>query len=50
MTEHHTDQNPAELEPTEARAGRPTNLRYVLGVSLAAIVVIMIVVFIQQAA
>lgn len=49
MTEHHTDDNPAELAPVEARAGRPTNLRYILTASLVAVVLVMIVVFILQA-
>lgn len=50
MTEHHSDKRPAELEPTEARGGKPNHLRYILGASLVAIAIVMIIVVVTQAA
>lgn len=44
---HHTDDDPAELSPKQARAGKTLNvMRYVLGISLAAVIVAFAVIYI----
>lgn len=48
MTEHHTDENPAELEPEEARAAETNvGLKYVLGISVVAIIIVMAIVLVR---
>jgi hypothetical protein len=41
MTETHTNLDPAELTPREARAAKPVKgMPYVLGISIAAVVIL----------
>lgn len=41
MTEKHTDNSPAELEPEEARSATPVKgMTTVLGVSIVAVVIV----------
>jgi len=45
MTEKHTSSNPAQLSPREATAAKPVKgMPYVLGISVLAITIIMVIV------